>query len=174
MRELRDLAALEARARLRDWVELAPEAQETLRRAAAGELRFEGASDRVEPELIRSAVRAASEILDRALGTVKQMHEHRVQGGIVVAVAGPPQIAPELESGSGPKWTSVASGPLLAAKLLVSRSGSLLVVESTIRMLARVVEKADPAPAPSGRKAISVMIRSTPGHVNSEAAYTCW
>jgi hypothetical protein len=51
---------------------------------------------------LRSAVRAASEILDRALGTTKQMHEHRVQGGIVVAVAGPPQIALELENGSGP------------------------------------------------------------------------
>ena len=47
-------------------------------------------------------MRSASEILDRALGTTKQMHEHRVQGGIVVAVAGPPQIAPELGNGDGP------------------------------------------------------------------------
>ncbi len=39
------------------------------------------------------------EILDRALGTVKQMHKHRVQGGIVVAVAGPPQEPVELEPG---------------------------------------------------------------------------
>jgi len=92
MKELRAEASAEARARLRDWYVLAPEAQETLRKAAAGELRFAEADQRVEPELIRSAVRAAMEILDRALGTTKQMHEHRVQGGIVVAVAGPPHV----------------------------------------------------------------------------------
>ncbi len=102
MKELRDEAAAAARARLRNWMELAPDAQETLRRASAGELVFPQADPKLRPELLRSAVRAASEILDRALGTVKQMHEHRIQGGIVVAVAGPPQIAPELENGSGP------------------------------------------------------------------------
>ena len=53
---------------------------------------FPKASERVDPELIRSAVRSAGDILDRALGTVKQLHEHKVQGGIVVAVAGPPQV----------------------------------------------------------------------------------
>ncbi len=89
MKELREQASAEARARLRDWWELAPDAQETLRKAAAGELRFPEAG-RVEPEMLRSAVRSATEILDRALGTTKQMHEHRVQGGIIVAVAGPP------------------------------------------------------------------------------------
>jgi len=99
--QLREIAAAECTARLRNWMELAPDAQDTLRKAAAGRLRFE-ASDRVEPELVRSAVRASSEILDRALGTTKQMHEHKVQGGIIVAVAGPPQVAPELENGSGP------------------------------------------------------------------------
>ena len=101
MKELRDEAAAAARARLRNWMELAPEAQETLRKAAAGKLRFLDAGDRVEPELVRSAVRAAMEILDRALGTTKQMHDHRVGGGIIVAVAGPPQVAPELGNGSG-------------------------------------------------------------------------
>jgi hypothetical protein len=101
MAHLREIAAAECTARLRNWMELAPEAQEALRKATAGELRFD-ASDRVEPELLRSAVRAASEILDRALGTTKQMHEHRVQGGIIVAVAGPPQVAPEVENGDGP------------------------------------------------------------------------
>lgn len=91
--QLREMVAAECTAKLRNWMELAPDAQETLRKAGAGLLRFPEAG-RVEPELIRSAVRAASEILDRALGTTKQMHEHRVQGGIVVAVAGPPQVAP--------------------------------------------------------------------------------
>ena len=100
MAELRSEASAEARARLRDWWELAPEAQETLRKAAAGELRFPDADQRLEPELIRSAVRAAGHILDRALGTVKQMHDHRVQGGIIVAVAGPSQMPTgELEPG---------------------------------------------------------------------------
>ena len=107
--QLREIAAAECTARLRNWMELAPDAQETLRKAAGGELRFPEAG-RVEPELLRSAVRSATEILDRALGTTKQMHEHRVQGGIVVAVAGPPQIAPaddgkpaELVNGNGSK-----------------------------------------------------------------------
>lgn len=92
MAELREAAGAECAARLRNWMELAPEAQETLRAAAGGRLRFMDADARERPELLRSAVRAASEILDRALGTTKQMHEHRVQGGIVVAVAGPPQV----------------------------------------------------------------------------------
>ncbi len=93
--------------KLRLPLELAPEAQDTLRAATAGRLRFPEAG-RVEPELIRSAVKSAIEILDRALGTTKQMHEHRVQGGIVVAVAGPPQVSPaddrkpaELVNGNG-------------------------------------------------------------------------
>jgi hypothetical protein len=83
-------------------MELAPDAQDTLRAVTAGELRFPQADPKVEPELIRSAVKGAIEILDRALGTTKQMHENKIQGGIIVAVAGPPQIAPELENGSGP------------------------------------------------------------------------
>ncbi len=48
--------------------------------------------------MLRSAVRAAIEILDRALGTTKQMHEHKVGGGIIVAVAGPSQM-PTTEPG---------------------------------------------------------------------------
>ncbi len=107
MRDLREIAAAECTARLRNWMELAPDAQETLRKATNGRLRFD-ASDKVEPELVRSAVRAATEILDRALGTTKQMHEHKIQGGIIVAIAGPPQVAPaddgmpaELVNGNG-------------------------------------------------------------------------
>ncbi len=108
--QLRELVAAECTARLRSWMELAPDAQETLRKAAGGELRFLDADVRERPELLRSAVRSATEILDRALGTTKQMHEHRVQGGIIVAVAGPPQVAPaddgkpaELTNGNGSK-----------------------------------------------------------------------
>ena len=97
--QLREIAAAECTARLRNWMELAPEAQETLRKAQDGRLRFD-ASDKVEPELIRSAIKSAIEILDRALGTVKQMHEHKVGGGIIVAVAGPSQMPTgELEPG---------------------------------------------------------------------------
>ena len=104
MKELRDEAAAAARACLRNWMELAPDAQDTLRKAAAGELRFPEAG-RVEPELIRSAVKSAIEILDRALGTTKHMHEHKLHGGIVVAVAGPPQVAPaKLGNGDDEPW----------------------------------------------------------------------
>ncbi len=49
-------------------MELAPDAQETLRKAAAGTLDFKG-DPKLQPEKLRSAVRSATEILDRALGT---------------------------------------------------------------------------------------------------------
>ncbi len=89
-----------ARARLRDWMSLAPEAEETLRAAAGGELRFQSVGARERPEMLRSAVKSAIEVLDRALGTTKQMHEHKAQGGIIVAVAGPSQMpTTELEPG---------------------------------------------------------------------------
>ncbi len=101
MIELREAAAQTCGARLRHWLELAPDAQDTLRLAAAGLLLFPEADAKLRPELLRSAVRAASEILDRALGTTKQMHEHRVQGGIIVAVAGPPQVEVAHELGNG-------------------------------------------------------------------------
>ncbi len=105
MAQLREIAAAECTARLRNWMELAPEAQETLRKAYSGELVFPQADAKLQPEMIRSAVKAAVEVLDRALGTTKQMHEHRVQGGIVVRVAGPPQVAPaELENGDDESW----------------------------------------------------------------------
>ena len=99
MAQLREIAAAECTARLRNWMELAPQAQECLRDAITGRLAFPEADPKVEPEKIRSAVRAAIEVLDRALGTTKQMHEHRVGGGIIVAVAGPPQVALDLEPG---------------------------------------------------------------------------
>ena len=110
MAQLREMAAAECTARLRNWMELAPDAQEALRAAVAGELVFDQADTKLRPELLRSAVKSAIEILDRALGTTKQMHEHKIQGGIIVAVAGPPQVAPaddgkpaELVNGDGSK-----------------------------------------------------------------------
>lgn len=85
IRELRDEAAQEAKARARDWWEMYPEAQETLLKAARGKLEFN------HPEQLRSAVRAAQEIVSRCEGTAKQVHEHNVQEeGIVVHVAGAP------------------------------------------------------------------------------------
>ncbi len=101
MGQLREIAAAECTARLRNWLELAPEAQETLRAAAAGELVFDQADPKLRPELLRSAVRSATEILDRALGTTKQKHEHKIQGGIIVAVAGPPQVT---QQGDDEPW----------------------------------------------------------------------
>ena len=110
MAELREAAGAECTARLRNWMELAPEAQQCLRDAITGRLAFPEADPKVEPEKIRTAVRAAIEVLDRALGTTKQMHDHRVSGGIIVAIAGPPQVAPdddgkpaELTNGNGSK-----------------------------------------------------------------------
>ena len=95
---------------LRNWMELAPDAQETLRKAAGGELVFPKADAKLQPEMLRSAVKSAIEILDRALGTTKHMHEHKLHGGIIVAIAGPPQVAPaddgkqaELVNGNGSK-----------------------------------------------------------------------
>jgi hypothetical protein len=97
VQELREEAAEAAKARLKSWWELAPNAQETLNKAMTGDLRFPEAGPKLEPEMIRSAIRAAQEVLDRALGTPKQMHDHQVQGqSVVVHVAGP-----GLEAGSG-------------------------------------------------------------------------
>ncbi len=90
MRELREQASAEARARLRDWWELAPAAQETIRLTAAG--LFDPMPDAphgVRAEAIRSGVRSAQEVLNRAEGTPQQLHELRIEAGITVAIAGP-------------------------------------------------------------------------------------
>lgn len=87
LRELRDESAAAARSRARDWWELYPEAQDTLYRAAVGDLDFG------DPEKLRCAVKAAQEIVGRCEGTVTQ--QHRVQSshsGIIVQVAG---VAPD-------------------------------------------------------------------------------
>jgi hypothetical protein len=90
MAELRQQAERDARARLRSWWALAPDAQTTLELASAG--LFDPMPDAphgVRSEAIRSGVRAAQEILNRAEGTPQQLHELRITAGITVAVAGP-------------------------------------------------------------------------------------
>lgn len=94
IRELREEAAEEAKARARDWWELYPSAQETLRKAANGEPPGETPQDK------RSAVEAAKEIVARCLGSVKQQHEFQVQGQQIVAhVLGPSYEDAEAEEG---------------------------------------------------------------------------
>lgn len=88
VRALRATGTERALALLRDWGELAPQAQELLARAAAGKLPA-GMTD----EAIRSGVKAAIHILDRALGSVAQQVELRQSGGITVRVAGPETVA---------------------------------------------------------------------------------
>jgi hypothetical protein len=85
IREIRDEAEEDARARLRSWLAMAPKAQEVLDQAMRGEL--EGSD-----EQIRSAVKAAQEVLNRALGDIRQMHTVEGQGqtlNVYVAVAPP-------------------------------------------------------------------------------------
>lgn len=69
---------------LRDWMELAPDAQDTLHRAATGQL-----PDTWTDEQIRSAVKAAQTILDRAIGPIAQRLDVRSQSAIVVKTLGP-------------------------------------------------------------------------------------
>lgn len=91
--EIREECAEEAKKRARDWWELYPEAQQTLMRAARGEL----SGDEQDK---RSAVEAAKEIVARCLGSVKIQHEHQVKGQAIVAhVAGPNVDLEELEAG---------------------------------------------------------------------------
>ncbi len=76
--------------RLREWVELAPDAQQTLHRAATGSLPA-GWSD----EDKRQAVRAAERILDRAIGKVADTIHLGVGGHLAAAVlALPPGYRP--------------------------------------------------------------------------------
>lgn len=96
IKELRDDAEEESRARLRSWMALAPEAQGVLEQAMRGEWP-KGWSD----EAIRSALKAAQETLDRALGNVKQMHSEQGSGQtvnvFVAAVASTDQQAVDVE-----------------------------------------------------------------------------
>ncbi len=52
VRSLQEDAVEEAMLRLRPWMELAIDAQETLRKALTGDLRFPEAGPRLEPEMI--------------------------------------------------------------------------------------------------------------------------
>ena len=93
VRALRAAGTAASVGKLRDWAELAADAQETLHAAATGKLP-KGLSD----EAVRSAVRAASYIVDRAFGTPSQQIELRQTGGIVVHVAGPATLGRMIES----------------------------------------------------------------------------
>jgi len=76
--------------RLVDWVELAPEAQQTLLRAATGSL-----PGTWSDEDKRQAVRAAERILDRAIGKVADTVNLGAAGGLAAAVlALPPGFRP--------------------------------------------------------------------------------
>lgn len=85
MRELREGALSAEEVRLRDWAGLAPAAQETLIRAAAGTLSTSDGKAWSDQQ-VRSAVDAAKEILNRAIGTVAQQHEVKGAVGIVAYV----------------------------------------------------------------------------------------
>ncbi len=76
--------------RLREWVELAPDAQQTLHRAATGTLPASWSD-----EDKRQAVRAAERILDRAIGKVADTVHLGVGGHLAAAVlALPPGYRP--------------------------------------------------------------------------------
>jgi hypothetical protein len=88
--ELRTEAAEAVRDRLRSWWELAPAAQATLERAAAGILGSSGIG--WSDERIRSAVKAATYIIDRCEGRPELRGSLSVTGGFSVLVAGPAEL----------------------------------------------------------------------------------
>lgn len=98
--ELREEARTVLEEVMPDWRDEVASAMRTLRWARSGKWpdRFAG-----DDQAKRSAVKAAEQTLDRALGSVKQMHEVNVnQRSIVVQVAGPahqPQEEEEPEEG---------------------------------------------------------------------------
>ena len=81
---LRAAGAAASVRRLREWSELAVDAQETLHRASTGQLPHD-----LSDEGLRSAVRAAMYVVDRAYGTPSQQIELKQTGGITIEVAGP-------------------------------------------------------------------------------------
>jgi len=85
--ELRAEAAQGVRDKLRSWWELAPEAQATLERAAAGTLPGKWSDER-----IRSAVKAAQYIVDRCEGRPELRGSVQHTGGFSVLVAGPREL----------------------------------------------------------------------------------
>lgn len=104
VRELREEAAEAAKDRLRKWWELAPEAQATLLKAARGEYAADDDNGRVR-------IQAAQRILDRAMGTPREMHRLEVEhSGITVRVAGAPH-APQEEDGGGRRVIEARSSP---------------------------------------------------------------
>lgn len=118
--EIRDEAAGRAKARARSWWEMYPDAQRTLWAAITGRWGDldTGPNHVWDDEAKRSAVKAAQEVVERCEGTAKQVHEHRVRGGILVQVAGPSHedlaAAREEEDPalrSGPRYIEAESTP---------------------------------------------------------------
>lgn len=109
--EIREAAAEEAKNRARDWWEMYPKAQETLRKAMDGEL------DHMDDQAKRSAIEAAKEVVSRCLGSVKIQHEHSLSGQAIVAhVAGPEHSEEEARQVEDPEGREVPSaGPELRA-----------------------------------------------------------
>lgn len=85
--DLRNEAAKAVRDRLRSWWELAPEAQATLERAAAGSLPAAWSDER-----IRSAVKSAQYIIDRCEGRPELRGSVQHTGGLAVLIAGPEEL----------------------------------------------------------------------------------
>jgi phage terminase small subunit len=96
IRELRQEAAATVRDRLRSWWDLAPEAQATLERAAAGTLPAKWSDER-----IRSAVKSAQYIIDRCEGRPELRGSVQHTGGFAVLVAGPSELRGLAAGGGG-------------------------------------------------------------------------
>lgn len=115
MREIRDEAEERAKQRAASFWEDVPDARETLRWAISGDWpeEFEG-----DDQAKRSAIEAAKTVIERAYGTPKLQHEHRVSGQAIVALTahpngdGEPLEDPEPDQIEEPKGRELPSpGP---------------------------------------------------------------
>jgi hypothetical protein len=106
---LRNEAAQEVRDRLRSWWELAPEAQATLERAAAGSLPASWSDER-----IRSAVKSAQYIIDRCEGRPELRGSVTHSGGFSVLVAGPDELRGAIAAGNEERAVEVGPGRIVA------------------------------------------------------------
>ena len=113
---LRSEAARGVRDRLRSWWDLAPEAQATLERAAAGSLPA-GWSD----ERIRSAVKSAQYIIDRCEGRPELRGSVQHSGGFAVLVAGPAALRGAVGAIGGDATSGELEAP---ARSITSRSSA--------------------------------------------------
>lgn len=115
IREIRDAAEERAKERAASWWEDVPNARQTIRWALTGNWPEEFQGD---DQAKRSAIEAAKEVFERAYGTPKLQHEHRVSGQAIVAVTahpdgdGEPLEDPEPDQIEEPKGRELPSpGP---------------------------------------------------------------